>query len=74
MFELKKQNIDQNRKQTGKQLFEKDETLFNSDLQFINTDEPIEVDESLFQNLDELDLEDDEDDEWVPGDEDDDEE
>jgi hypothetical protein len=66
MFELKKQNIDHNRKPTGKSLFEKDDTLFNSDLQFINNDEPIEVDETLFQNLDDLDINDDEDDEYIP--------
>ena len=55
----------------GKNLFERDETLFNSDLQFINSDEPVEVDEALFQNLDELDLDDDGE-EYVPGEDDDD--
>ena len=46
------------KKLTGKQLFEKDENLFESDLQLLNED-AIEVDESLFQNLDDLDLDDD---------------
>ena len=55
----------------GKNLFERDETLFTSDLQFINSDEPVEVDEALFQNLDELDLDDDGE-EYVPGEDDDD--
>jgi hypothetical protein len=55
----------------GKNLFERDETLFNSDLQFINSDDPVEVDESLFQDLEELDLDDDGE-EYVPGEDDDD--
>lgn len=38
------------------------------------TEEAIEVDESLFQELEDLDIEDDEDDEYVPGEDDDDEE
>jgi len=43
---------------TGKQLFEHDSSLFTSDLQLLN-EEAIEVDETLFQNLDDLDLDDD---------------
>ena len=55
----------------GKQLFERDESLFNSDLQFI-TEDAVEVDESLFTEMDDLNIEDDGE-EWVPGkDEDDD--
>ena len=50
------------RKLTGRQLFEKDEKLFLSDIQFLeDTDgdeleDPIEIDESLFQDLGGLDL------------------
>lgn len=51
-------------------MFERDENLFTSDLQFTNDDQ-VEVDESLFQNLDDLDLEDDGE-EYKPGDDDDD--
>jgi hypothetical protein len=39
-------------------LFERDSSLFTSDLQLLN-EEAIEVDESLFQNLEDLDLDDD---------------
>ena len=51
-------------KLTGRQLFEKDEKLFLSDIQFLDEtdteelDEPIEIDESLFQDLEGLDLND----------------
>lgn len=57
-------------------MFERDETLFNSDLQYMNEGDQVEVDESLFQELEDLDLEDNEDDEYKPGDdeEDDDDE
>lgn len=73
MNELKKQNLDTtNKKTTGKQLFERDESLFTSDLQYM-TEEQVEVDESLFQDLDDLDLDDDGE-EYVPGEDDDDDE
>ena len=69
MKELKKTNQEtSNKKPTGKQLFERDENLFTSDLQYINEDQ-VEVDESLFQDLDELDLDDDGE-EYKPGDDD----
>ncbi|CAF0786257.1 unnamed protein product [Brachionus calyciflorus] len=69
MAELRKQTIDNGpKKTTGKQLFEKDESLFTSDLQFTEGEVEVEVDESLFQDLDQLDLEDDEDDEYNPDD------
>lgn len=46
------------RKLTGKEQFLQDQTLIESDLQFLeNEGETIKVDESLFQDLDELDLE-----------------
>lgn len=54
----------------GKQLFERDENLFTSDLQYMNDDQ-VEVDEALFQDLDDLDIEDDGE-EYKPGDDDDD--
>lgn len=44
-------------KLTGRQLFERDESLIESDLQFLEEgDQDIKVDESLFQDLDDLDL------------------
>jgi hypothetical protein len=55
----------------GKQLFERDESLFN-DVQFLANEGDVEVDEALFQDLDNLDLEDDEDDEYNPDDDEDD--
>lgn len=48
------------KKLTGRELFEKDRTLIESDLQFLQEgDEEVKVDESLFQELDDLELEDD---------------
>ncbi len=59
MLELKKQvKEDGSKKPTGKQLFERDESLFN-DIQLLSNEDAIEVDESLFQDLENLDLEDD---------------
>ncbi|XP_047127353.1 RWD domain-containing protein 1 isoform X1 [Hydra vulgaris] len=49
--------LEKNRKLTGKQLFERDSSLIDSDILFIN-DQGIKVDESLFQDLDDLELED----------------
>lgn len=67
-------------KMTGKELFQTDKSLNDSDIKFLaNTgDVAITVDESLFEDLDDLDLEDGEDDEseddpdWQPGRDDDD--
>lgn len=53
------------KKPTGKQLFETNESLFKD----VADEAEVAVDESLFQNLDDLDLDDDEDDEWNPDDE-----
>jgi len=50
------------RKLTGRELFMTDNTLNESDLKFLD-DGDVKVDESLFQELDDLDLQDDEDDE-----------
>lgn len=45
------------KKLTGRELFEKDRSLVDSDLQFLQEgDEGIKVDESLFQELDDLEL------------------
>ena len=70
-----------NKKLTGKQLFELDDKLAESDLQLIGQDEDnIEVDEALFQDLEQLDVDDfdgDDDEDFNPDDceeEDDDEE
>ncbi|XP_016911514.1 RWD domain-containing protein 1 [Apis cerana] len=50
------------KKLTGRELFMTDKTLDQSDLKFLD-DDSVKVDESLFQNLDDLELEDDDDDE-----------
>ncbi|XP_015603863.1 RWD domain-containing protein 1 [Cephus cinctus] len=50
------------KKLTGRELFMTDKTLDQSDLKFLEDGDPVKVDESLFQHLDDLDL-DDEDDE-----------
>ncbi|XP_054850640.1 RWD domain-containing protein 1 isoform X2 [Eublepharis macularius] len=50
-------------KLTGKQLFERDHNLDTSDIQFLEeAGNSVEVDESLFQEMDDLELEDEEDD------------
>uniref|UniRef100_A0A8D0L2K9 RWD domain containing 1 n=1 Tax=Sphenodon punctatus TaxID=8508 RepID=A0A8D0L2K9_SPHPU len=50
-------------KLTGKQLFETDHNLDTSDIQFLEeAGNSVEVDESLFQEMDDLELEDEEDD------------
>ncbi|MCL4123291.1 UNVERIFIED_CONTAM: hypothetical protein GTU68_003601 [Idotea baltica] len=65
----KKEDDDKNRKLTGKELFLTDATLNVSDLNFLGTEDEVTVDESLFQDLDDLDLGDDlEDEDDLPGD------
>ncbi|KAI5637420.1 RWD domain-containing protein [Phthorimaea operculella] len=55
-------------KLTGKELFLRDQTLNESDLKFLDDGDAVKVDESLFQDLDDLEISDDEDDEdYVPG-------
>ncbi|XP_020367238.2 RWD domain-containing protein 1 [Rhincodon typus] len=49
-------------KLTGKQLFETDHNLDTSDIQFLEEGNNVEVDESLFQDMDDLELDDDDDD------------
>ena len=44
-------------KLTGKQLFERDVTLNESDIHFFSDSGGVKVDESLFQDLDDLELE-----------------
>ncbi|KAJ8968596.1 hypothetical protein NQ317_004412 [Molorchus minor] len=51
------------KKLTGRELFMTDKTLNESDLKFLDEGDAVKVDESLFQDLDDLDLDDDEDDE-----------
>ncbi|XP_076242124.1 RWD domain-containing protein 1 isoform X2 [Calliopsis andreniformis] len=50
------------KKLTGKELFMTDKTLDQSDLKFLDDGDVVKVDESLFQNLDDLELDDDDDD------------
>ena len=61
-------------KKSGRELFMTDKTLLESDIKFLAEagDEAVTVDESLFQDLDDLDLDDEEDDDpdWAPGDSD----
>ncbi|XP_057319620.1 RWD domain-containing protein 1 [Microplitis mediator] len=51
----------QGKKLTGRELFMTDKTLNESDLKFLDDADAVKVDESLFQNLDDLDLNDNED-------------
>ncbi|CAG4991663.1 unnamed protein product [Parnassius apollo] len=56
-------------KLTGKELFLRDTTLNESDLKFLDDGDTVKVDESLFQDMDDLELSDDdeEDEDYVPG-------
>lgn len=70
----KKKEGAEGRKLTGRELFLTDTTLNESDIKFLlaagDSIENVKIDESLFQNLDDLDLgsDDESDDEdWVPG-------
>ncbi|EDV92733.1 RWD domain-containing protein 1 [Drosophila grimshawi] len=65
------------KKLTGRELFMCDNTLNDSDIKFLleagENIENVKIDETLFQDIGELDLDDDDDDEdWVPGADDDD--
>ncbi|KAG5900464.1 hypothetical protein JTB14_010879 [Gonioctena quinquepunctata] len=58
----KKETIEkEGKKLTGRELFMTDNTLNESDLKFLDEGDAVKVDESLFQDLDDLDLDDDED-------------
>ncbi|XP_032513186.2 RWD domain-containing protein 1 [Danaus plexippus] len=61
-----KENKDKN-KLTGKELFMRDTTLNESDLKFLDDGDAVKVDESLFQDLDDLDISDEDDEDYVPG-------
>ncbi|CAG9136052.1 hypothetical protein JYU34_006481 [Plutella xylostella] len=54
-------------KLTGKELFLRDQTLNESDLKFLEDGDAVKVDESLFQDLDDLDISDEDDEDYVPG-------
>ncbi|XP_050701183.1 RWD domain-containing protein 1-like [Eriocheir sinensis] len=55
----KEREEEKNKKFTGRELFQKDDTLNESDLNFLGDGEgEVAVDESLFQDLDDLELED----------------
>ncbi|KAF8778244.1 RWD domain-containing protein 1 [Argiope bruennichi] len=65
MAELKKLQAKEevaSKKLTGRELFEKDKTLVDSDLKFLQDEGEVKVDESLFQELDDLELQEDEED------------
>ncbi|GBO04065.1 hypothetical protein AVEN_141442-1 [Araneus ventricosus] len=65
MAELKKIQAKEevaSKKLTGRELFEKDKTLVDSDLKFLQDEGEVKVDESLFQELDDLELQEDEED------------
>uniref|UniRef100_UPI00398E8B11 RWD domain-containing protein 1 isoform X1 n=1 Tax=Pristiophorus japonicus TaxID=55135 RepID=UPI00398E8B11 len=53
-------------KLTGKQLFETDHNLDTSDIQFLEEGNNVEVDESLFQDMDDLELDDEDDPDYNP--------
>ncbi|ENN71583.1 RWD domain-containing protein 1 [Dendroctonus ponderosae] len=54
------------RKLTGRELFMTDNTLNESDLKFLDEGDRVKVDESLFQDLDDLDLDDEDDEDFDP--------
>ncbi|XP_033215731.1 RWD domain-containing protein 1 [Belonocnema kinseyi] len=54
------------KKLTGRELFMTDKTLAQSDLKFLEDGDPVKVDESLFQNLGDLDLDDEDDPDFDP--------
>ncbi|XP_063906894.1 RWD domain-containing protein 1 [Zophobas morio] len=54
------------KKLTGRELFMTDYTLNESDLKFLEDGDAVKVDESLFQDLDDLDLDDEDDEDFDP--------
>lgn len=73
----KRDKISDSKKLTGRELFLRDNTLNESDIKYLieagENVESIKIDESLFQNIGDLDLDSDDDDEsWLPNEEDDD--
>ncbi|XP_059145755.1 RWD domain-containing protein 1-like [Physella acuta] len=76
MRRLKGLSDGSSKKPTVKELFMADQSLYNSDVKFLQAEgDTLEVDESLFDDMGELDLEDDDDDDddpdYKPGDDDD---
>ncbi|XP_038048027.1 RWD domain-containing protein 1-like [Patiria miniata] len=57
MAKKKKTTGEQTKKLSGKELFEKDHNLYESDMALLDENDRVEVDESLFQEMDDLDLE-----------------
>ncbi|KAH8332524.1 hypothetical protein KR074_004734 [Drosophila pseudoananassae] len=74
----KREKNNSSKKLTGRELFMCDNTLNDSDIKFLleagENIEKVKIDETLFQDIGELDLDDDDDDDedWVPGADDDD--
>lgn len=66
-IDKKRELIDkEGRKLTGRELFMTDNTLNESDLKFLDEGDRVKVDESLFQDLEDLDLDDDDDEDFDP--------
>lgn len=71
----RREKLTDNKKLTGRELFTRDTTLNDSDLKFLlaagDSVENVKIDESLFQNLDDLEFgsddDDDDDEDYVPG-------
>ncbi|KAK3089850.1 hypothetical protein FSP39_007064 [Pinctada imbricata] len=63
MMEMKKIQAQQNivsKKLTGKEMFLQDNSMIDSDVKFLESeDNSVEVDESLFQDMDDFDIDDD---------------
>lgn len=78
-IQAKRDKISDSKKITGRELFLRDNTLNESDIKYLmeagDSIENVKIDESLFQNIGDLDLgdddDDDEDEDWQPGDDDD---
>uniref|UniRef100_A0A1A9WEE5 RWD domain-containing protein n=1 Tax=Glossina brevipalpis TaxID=37001 RepID=A0A1A9WEE5_9MUSC len=73
----KREKINESKKLTGRELFMQDNTLNESDLKYLleagDSIENVKIDESLFQAIGDIDFDDEDDDEdWVPGNDDDD--
>lgn len=74
----REKQLSDNKKLTGRELFMRDNTLNESDIKYLleagDSVENVKIDESLFQNLEDLDFgsdDDDDDADYVPGKDDD---
>jgi len=67
----KKADVIKGSKLTGRELFMTDKSLNDSDIKFLEAsgDTAVTVDESLFEDLEDLDLDEEDDPDWNPGDE-----